>query len=270
MADDPTPPEVTTAAPYGDVDWRAARRAVARDLVGDDGFILVFLLTLVALFLLQAGDDLPAGELAAFVATFSALGLALRRARILGWWLRGALLVGVIAVGLSILRQVVDDPDAARTLGAGGSGLFSLFVLLTLPAVLGSAFGHRRVTVNTVAAALTAYLLLGIFFTTVLRTIDQATDEPLFTEVAEPTVAETTYFSFVTLTTLGYGDLTPDTDLGRAVATLEALTGQVFLVTAVALTVSRLGQERQAVTLLRQQVDEERSATHHPEPPAAP
>ena len=50
------------------------------------------------------------------------------------------------------------------------------------------------------------------------------------------------YFSFVTLTTVGFGDFTAATDAGRAVAMLEALIGQVFLVTIVALVVSNLGQ----------------------------
>ena len=53
------------------------------------------------------------------------------------------------------------------------------------------------------------------------------------------------YFSYVTLTTVGYGDFTAHNDGGRAMAILEALFGQVFLVTIVALVVSNLGQERQ-------------------------
>lgn len=264
MADAQPPDDPIDAAPPdppdADVDWDAARRALVRDLVGSDGFILVFLLTLLALFLLQAGNTIPGGELSAFAVTLVALGLALQRARILGWWLRTALVVGLVAVGTSALRHVVDDPDLSRALTATGSGLFALFVLVTLPAVLGSAFGQPRVTLNTVAATLTAFLLLGILFTAVLRTVDLATDEPLFTDAPDPTVAEVTYFSFVTLTTLGYGDLTPDTDLGRAVATLEAITGQVYLVTAVALTVSRLGQRRETADLLRQATAERGAA----------
>lgn len=234
------------------VDWRGARRVLLRDLLGNEGFVLVFLLTLLSLFLLQAGTDLPAGELSAFVATFAALGLALHRTGIRGRWRALAVAAGLGAVLVSGLSQVVDDPSTSDVIAAAGSALFSLFMLITLPAVLGAAFGHRKVTLNTVAAALTTFLLLGILFTTVLRSVDLSTDEPLFTGVEDPSVAEVTYFSFVTLTTLGYGDLTPETDLGRAIATLEAITGQVFLVTAVALTVSRLGQDRRPVSALEQ------------------
>ena len=53
------------------------------------------------------------------------------------------------------------------------------------------------------------------------------------------------YFSFVTLATLGYGDLTPATSVGRMLAVLETITGSLYLVTAVSLVVTRLGYERQ-------------------------
>jgi hypothetical protein len=49
------------------------------------------------------------------------------------------------------------------------------------------------------------------------------------------------YFSFITLATVGYGDLVPALQLGRALAVLEGLTGQLYLVTVVALVVSRIG-----------------------------
>ena len=51
------------------------------------------------------------------------------------------------------------------------------------------------------------------------------------------------FFSYVTLTTLGYGNLVPEGDLGMTLASLEAIIGQVFLVTVVALAVGNLGAE---------------------------
>ncbi len=54
------------------------------------------------------------------------------------------------------------------------------------------------------------------------------------------------YFSFTTLTTLGYGDLTPAGDVGRMLAITEALIGQVYLVTIVALIVTNLGREQES------------------------
>jgi voltage-gated potassium channel Kch len=52
------------------------------------------------------------------------------------------------------------------------------------------------------------------------------------------------YFSYVTLTTVGYGDLTAAGDLGRMLAVTEALLGQLYLVTVVALVIGNIGRER--------------------------
>ena len=65
---------------------------------------------------------------------------------------------------------------------------------------------------------------------------------PFFAEQAHTNISDYLYFSFVTLTTVGYGDLTAAGGLGRAVAVIEALTGQLYLVTVVALVVSRMAR----------------------------
>jgi voltage-gated potassium channel Kch len=68
--------------------------------------------------------------------------------------------------------------------------------------------------------------------------------EPFFVQTQKATTADYLYFSYVTQTTLGYGDFTAAAGLGRALAVLEALIGQIFLVTVVALLVSNLGRTR--------------------------
>jgi voltage-gated potassium channel Kch len=60
------------------------------------------------------------------------------------------------------------------------------------------------------------------------------------------------YFSFVVITTLGFGDLTPRTDISRVLVSLEALLGQIFLVTIVAVLVANMGRAtRHAPTAVR-------------------
>ncbi len=59
------------------------------------------------------------------------------------------------------------------------------------------------------------------------------TDRQFFVQTDDPTVADFVYFSFVVLTTLGFGDFTPATDAGKAMVSFEALLGQIFLVTVV-------------------------------------
>ena len=68
--------------------------------------------------------------------------------------------------------------------------------------------------------------------------------DPFFAQEASPTSASYLYFAYVTLTTVGYGDLTASGNLGRALAVLDALLGQIYLVTVVALLVSQLGRTR--------------------------
>ena len=67
-----------------------------------------------------------------------------------------------------------------------------------------------------------------------------------FAQQSNATVADYLYFSFVTMTTTGYGDLTAAHGLGRALAVLEALIGQLYLVTVIALLVSNLSRRGRA------------------------
>jgi hypothetical protein len=69
-------------------------------------------------------------------------------------------------------------------------------------------------------------------------------DGSFFLQGTDGTRALRTYFSYVTLATLGYGDYTPAGNLGHALAVVEALLGQLYLVTVVALLVARLRPAR--------------------------
>ena len=88
--------------------------------------------------------------------------------------------------------------------------------------------------------AICIYILLGMAFAFIYTAIGQIGSEPFFSEQATASSADYQYFSFVTLTTTGYGDLTAAQGFGRAIAVLEGLSGQLYLVTIVALLVGRL------------------------------
>jgi hypothetical protein len=98
----------------------------------------------------------------------------------------------------------------------------------------------RTVTLATMFGVLCIYLLLGMFFAFIYGAINAFSSDGVFAERVDATQADFLYFSFSTLTTTGYGDLTAATGLGRAVAISEALVGQVYLVTIVAAIVSNL------------------------------
>jgi len=103
-----------------------------------------------------------------------------------------------------------------------------------------------RVTMQTMFGGLCIYLLLGMLFAFVYGIIGSIAETPFFAEGDAETQANFLYFSFATQTTTGYGDLTAATDVGRSFAITEALIGQIYLVTVVALIVSNLGRPRPA------------------------
>jgi hypothetical protein len=102
------------------------------------------------------------------------------------------------------------------------------------------------VTTHTMFGVLCIYLLLGILFAYAYALIGDLQASPFFAEQSQADINDFLYFSFVTVTTTGYGDLTAASDLGRSVAIAEALLGQIYLVTVVAVIVGNLGRRRAA------------------------
>jgi Ion channel len=87
-------------------------------------------------------------------------------------------------------------------------------------------------------------LIIGVAFASFFAAIDHLNGGHFFAQGQPDTTQNFQYFSFTTLTTLGYGDFTAAGDFGRALAVLEALTGQIFLVTLVAFLVTRFQARR--------------------------
>ena len=110
----------------------------------------------------------------------------------------------------------------------------ALLVTATLPVTISRVLHHRRVTYETVLGALCAYVLIGLLFAFVYLAVDDFRDAPFFVQPGPHDQGEFLYFSFVALTTLGFGDLCPSVGLPQALTVIEALIGSVFLVTLVA------------------------------------
>ena len=146
-----------------------------------------------------------------------------------------ALTVGSVAT----LVVLVAGPDN------GVRGAASLWVAMVLGAtvilVVRHILRHPVVTLQTIAGALSAYLLIGLMFAEIYTSLSRLSPTPFFAGGQLPDSATVQYFSFTTLTTLGYGDFTAAHNAGRAIAVMEALIGQIFLVTLVARLVSNFG-----------------------------
>jgi hypothetical protein len=108
-------------------------------------------------------------------------------------------------------------------------------------------FKERGISMHTMFGVLCVYLLIGSLFAFVYGIVSSIGSEPFFAQHGDVDTSQNfLYFSFVTMTTVGYGDLTAATSLGRSLAIAEALIGQIYLVTVVATIVGGLGSHRQA------------------------
>jgi voltage-gated potassium channel len=151
--------------------------------------------------------------------------------------------IGVVVATLAFVGALL----AAITDAQADPGIFLVLSFLLVgaaPVVVGRSIWRRGVVdVKTVLGALCIYVMIGMLFAFVYGAIAAFSTDGFFAQTAHATTSDFLYFSFVTQTTTGYGDLTAAGDLGRALAVFEALFGQLYLVTIVAVLVSRLATQ---------------------------
>lgn len=217
---------------------RDARRAADDDTQERDRWFAVLAIVLATIVAITVLPEVP-GTLAVAALLGLLVGVIVYRSHVVPRGLRIANLVAVIPV---VALSVADALTAGDAL-VGWRNLAIVGVLATATVALLHRIAHHRVvTMASAFGAVDAYVLLGLTFAAVYSSIDAFTGE-LFVDL-EPSGFDTLYFSFITLTTVGYGDLTPASDLARSLAVVQALLGQVFLVVLVARTVSLIGQRR--------------------------
>ncbi|MGH2834731.1 MAG: potassium channel family protein [Solirubrobacteraceae bacterium] len=158
---------------------------------------------------------------------------------------RPSVLIVMLLILLSIVEAANGHPASQAVRIANG-----LVVLLAPPAivvgVMRSLRDRQTVTVEAVLGVLCVYILLGMFFAFLYGSIDSPPGEPFFANGATATAAHCLYYSFTTLTTVGYGDLSARSNLGHTLSVSEALLGQIYLVTVVSVIVANLGRRRPA------------------------
>ena len=160
--------------------------------------------------------------------------VGLETSQVSGWWVNPTR-VAAVAVAAA---AVVDGLDGtAWTLGVLGVLQAAVLSILVV-AIISRFLQHQQVTEQTVLAVICVYVLFGLIFALLIFGVNGITGRQFFVQNPTPTFADFVYFSFVVLTTLGFGDLTPATDGGKAVVAFEALLGQLFLVTVVSRLVS--------------------------------
>ncbi|MFN8188500.1 MAG: ion channel [Gaiellales bacterium] len=213
---------------------------VATWLAQPGRYLAVLVLTLMSFLFLAAGPDEDWAPLVAIAIQGATLLLALSTSRVNPRLIRLARALVLLSLVVAAATLFASSTDS-RAAGYVANGLL---VALAPPAIAAGLVRQMRaqggVTAQTVFGALSIYVLLGMFFATVYLAVNQLTGEPFFTSEPSPTPPDFQYFSFVTLTTTGYGDLTAASNLGRTLAISEALLGQIYLVTVVAALVANI------------------------------
>ena len=194
----------------------------------------LLLLVLIGTYLFSAfGGKQLASELQVLLFAVVLL-LALRTSPLPGHW---PLIIGAVTV-IGSLVTFATSLTGARV-GTATEDLWkTLLLLMTVIMVVRRVLAKPTVTIQSIYGALSAYLIIGLMFAAGYAAIEYLGESAFFANGQLANTQTFQYFSFTTLTTLGYGDFTAAENGGRAVAVLEAMTGQVFLATLVARLVS--------------------------------
>ena len=222
-----------------------ARGERIRRLEGSHRYGLVLVMTILPIaFSLAAPPDEPWAR-ALTVVLFAAaiiVTLAVAHAK------RGMQLSALALLVVVAISAVVDAIVGSSTSGGVTRAVLGLLIALAPFALARGVIRHlraeRTVTLDAVYGAIAIYLLIGAFFATIYAAVGQLGSDPFFTQLNDPGFEQYMYFSYVTLATVGYGDFTPATSLARALSVTEALSGQLYLVTIVAVLVSNVGRRR--------------------------
>ena len=202
----------------------------------------VLLIVLITGYLLSAFIKARWVEGLQLVLFTVAMILALRSAAISRRALRLPLFVAI--VGLPVMF-FLSFSRAAGDVGTGIADVWTGLVLLAAAVmIVHRVLTFGAVTLQSIYGAFSAYLVIGFMFAAFFAAIYHFSGDKFFAtgEVANTQTFQ--YFSYTTLTTLGYGDYTAKYSSGQATAVLEALTGQIFLATLVARLVAAYRSER--------------------------
>ena len=207
-------------------------------------FGVVLAAIVVAVIFQLAAPETKADRLIGVVIQASVVLIALRAAGAHVHLLRVSAAVVAALVVLAAIAVV-----GPGEIGPAGPRLITLVLILLTPAavvagVIRELREDKRVTIQTVYCGLCLYLLVGTAFAFLFGAIEDLGSAPFFANGVAGSPNDFLYFSLATLTTTGYGDFAAGTELGRAMSVTEALIGQMYLVTVLAVIVSNVRRQR--------------------------
>lgn len=220
------------------IDRFATRESFRRRVRRGDSYGLLLAAIIVIYLLMVFLDDTAWGRVAIGALFGAVLLLALHTSHSRGRIFRIAVVVVVVAVTTSALPAVFGEAYEA-------AGFARVALVLLAPiVVLQRIARHPQINLESILGVICAYLLIGIAFSSVYGLLNRLESEPFFAQSGGHDPVDFLYFSYIVITTVGFGDLTPRTDTGRVLVTIEALVGQIFLVTVVAGLVSTFSRTR--------------------------
>jgi hypothetical protein len=206
-----------------------------------DSYGTVLVLTILDYLAVSTLANSTRGKVIIVVLHGVTLLFALRTSGVRRIWITLAfvyLLVSTLLALASVALPGAIDASQQTSLVGG-------LLLIVTPLVIARRIStHRVVSTETVLGAVCVYLLLGFSFTFIYSAIGSFDSAPFFIGHLHATPNDYLFFSYTTLTTVGYGNLVPEGAVGQTFAMLEALTGQIYLVIVVARLVSLWGQAR--------------------------
>lgn len=218
----------------------SSERPGVRTFVPADSYGLVLMLIVLDYFAVSTLSTSQWGQTVIAVLLGLTFLFALRTSQLRRRWQ----ILAVIYLAVGVVYAAIGG-IAPGVLGNANGTVFSGAVLLVVTpfVILRRILTHTVVSAETILGAICVYLLLGFSFAAIYYTVGLFSPTPFFTGVPNATVSDHLFFSYTTLTTVGYGNLVPAGAVGQTFAMIEALFGQIYLVIIVARLVSLWGQE---------------------------
>jgi voltage-gated potassium channel len=156
---------------------------------------------------------------------------------------RKTTIIAVVLMAISLLLEVFNTLLPSNQSEIVYHLLRIVFILFIIHVLFKQIFSHSIITFNTISASICIYLLMGALWGNIFSLLDVVTPGAIVfnlppNSLAQPETILTRpfhmlYFSFVTLSTVGYGDMVPVTIAARMFAATEAVVGQIYLLVMV-------------------------------------
>jgi len=201
--------------------------------------ILLIILTIHMFVILPFGQHSAFGKIISFVFYLFLLAAGMRYLA-LNRKLTSAIVVSAVCIGFLSTRLFSDR----LWITIASDVMILLFCALLAWIVLAKTFSDGPITIYRIEGSIVGYLLMGLFFANLQYMVFHLEGQKAFNGLRDPEIKEFLYFSLTTLTTVGYGDISPAVPVSRSISNLEALVGQLYPAILIARLVSMEISER--------------------------